>query len=366
MLPLLASGWIQPTHSPYSFTHSVTHFPLFGAVYCQCMKSDQPLYRPIILRALKTAWLHKELWPIAAIAGIAGTGTVLNDILTQGNGALAFPETGGGAFSFISFLQIYFGYLVAATPQTAMASFFLFSLVVCFIVWVITTAQHVILRAIHRATQLKKRLSFRELLTEAERPRIIRLFVINIFFKLLIVNSLLVGSLLLHGLNTSTVIADAFFGFIFAFLIVAVVFALNVLEVFSLIQVAKANDGIVDAIQDAWKMFSNHKAVSLEMSAVLFGINFLMTVGYILGIVIISVPFLFLFGLAIGSGSLTAVSAVSLSLVVTFITVTIAMAGFVTTFTLSAWTELVYKLSKAKSPVHARLHKHGARLFAQK
>ncbi len=330
------------------------------------MKSDQPLYRPIILRALKTAWLHKELWPIAAVAGIAGTGTVLNDILAQGNGALSFQETGGGAFSFISFLQIYFGYLVAATPQTAIASFFLFSIVICFLVWFITTAQHVILRAIHRAAQQKQPLAFRAILNEAERPRIVRLFVLNIFFKLLIVNSLLVGALLLRNLNASEVLADAFFGFIFAFSVVALVFALNIMEVFSLIHVAKANDGLVDAIDDAWKMFSNHVAVSLEMSAVLFGLNFLMTVAYILGVIVMSVPFLFLFGLALSTGSLPAVSAVSLSLVVTFITLTIATAGFVTTFTMSAWTELVYKLAKAKVPVKPRLHSHGARLFAQK
>ncbi len=330
------------------------------------MTSDQPLYRPIILRALKTAWLHKELWPIAAIAGIAGTGTVLNDIITQGNGALAFPETGGGAFSFISFLQIYFGHLAISTPASAIVSFFVLASLVCAGIFVVTTAQHTILRAIHRAAQQKAKLPFRELLNEAEQPRLIRLLVINLFFKLLIVNTLLVGSLMLQSLNTSTSITDAFFGFIFAFTIVALVFGFNVLEVFSLIQVAKANDGLVDAIQDGWKLFSDHKAVALEMSAVLFGINFFMTVAYILGIVVIAVPFLFLFGLAITSGSLTAVSLVSLALIVTIITLTIAMAGFVTTFTLSAWTELVYKLSKAKSPVRPRLHTHGARLFAQK
>jgi len=330
------------------------------------MASDQPLYRPIILRALKTAWLHKELWPIAAIAGILGTGTVLNDIITQGNGALAFPETGGGAFSFISFLQIYFGHMATSTPSVAITSFIFFATMICATLFVVTTAQHTILRAIHRAAQQKNKLPFRILLNEAEHPRSIRLFVINLFFKLLIVNTLLVGALILQSLNTATNLSDAFFGFIFAFTVVAVVFGLNVLEVFSLIQVAKDNDSLVDAMRDGWKLFSDHKAVSLEMSAVLFGVNFLITVAYILGIVIISVPFLFLFGLAITSGSLTAVSLVSLGLVVSLVTFTIAVAGFVTTFTLSAWTELVYKLSKAKSPVRARLHLHGARLFAQK
>lgn len=330
------------------------------------MKSDQPLYRPIILRALKTAWLHKELWPIAAVAGIAGTGTVLNDIITQGNGALAFPETGGGAFSFISFLQIYFGHLSVSTPQTAIASFFLFAFVLSSVVLLVTTAQHVILRAIHRATQEKKPISARELIREAEHPRLIRLFVINLFFKLLIVNSLLVGTLLLHTLNTTAVLSDAIFGLIFAFTVVAIVFALNVLEVFSLIYVAKADDGLVDAMRDAWDLFAEHKAVSLEMSAVLFGINFLVTAAYLLGVVVLSVPFLFLFGLAIATGSLGAISAISIALVITFVTASIATLGFITTFTLSAWTELVYKLGKAKSPVRARLHTHGARLFANK
>jgi hypothetical protein len=160
------------------------------------------------------------------------------------------------------------------------------------------------------------------------------------------------------------VIADAFFGLIFACVIVAIVFALNVFSIFSLIQVAKANDGIVEATRDAWEMFSNHKAVALEMSAVLFGMNFLLTVAYVLGVVILAVPFLFLFGVAVTAGSLTAVSVIGVLFSLTLLTATICMGGFMTTFTLSAWTGLVYRLANAKTPVRARLHEHTATIFA--
>ncbi|MFA5945969.1 MAG: hypothetical protein WC802_03620 [Patescibacteria group bacterium] len=327
------------------------------------MKPSVPLYRPILSRALSTAWLHRELWPLAAIAGIAGTGTVLNDVLSQANTALAFPESADGAVGFVSFLQIYFSHLMAATPTNAIISFFLFSGIFLVFFFLVIGAQHTLLRALHRAATNKAVVPLKTLVAEARHPRFIRMFVINVFFKLLIVNTLLVGTMLLHTFDINGVVADAFFGFIFACTIVAVVLFFNVLSVLTLIEAAKDDTGMVASMEKAWKMIAKNPLVCLEMSAMLFGADLIFTVIYIILMVLLAVPFAVLLAVAVGVGSLGAISAVSLGFILMLLTLTISSAGFMTTFTFSAWTELAYKLAKAKA-VTARVHQHAARLLA--
>ncbi len=327
------------------------------------MKPSAPLYRPLLSRALATAWFHRELWPLAAIAGLAGTGTVLNDVLTQANAALAFPETGDGAVGFVSFLQIYFSHLMVANPQNAVVSFFLFACIGLAAFLLIIGAQHTLLRALHRAAANKAPVPFQTLVTEAKHPRFIRMLVINVFFKLLIVNTLLVGTFLLQTFHVNAVVSDAVFAFIFACSIVMVVLFLNVLSVLTLIEATRSDTGIVASMEKAWKTLNANPLVCIEMSAMLFAADLIFSLLYVVALVVLAVPFALLFAFAVSIGSLLAISIISLAFVVIGVTMTISTAGFITAFTFSAWTELSYKLAKTKA-VSARVHEHAARLIA--
>lgn len=327
------------------------------------MKAPQPLYRPILKKALDTAWFHRELWPVAAIAGIAGTGTVLNDLLSQGKNAFAFPEYSATEFfGFMHFLKLYFSYLVHADATNAVGSFLIFLGVVILGAVCVIGAQHVILRTIHRAANEKEHLSGKELIKEMRHPRFGRLLALNFFFKLMIANLLIAAGLLLRDLETSSVFWDAFFGLIFAMIAVSLTFSLNVMAVFSLITVTKSDATLYEAVATAYKTLRSHPLVCLEMSTLLFGMNFLFTVAYISIIIFSAWPLLLLFTAALSAGSMALISFGTVLTVLLFLTFSIAFAGFVTTFTYSAWTELSYKILRAKK-VHPRLHLHGKRLM---
>jgi hypothetical protein len=328
------------------------------------MKAPAQLYRPLLKKALSTAWFHRELWPLAAVAGILGTGTAVNDILAQmRNTALSSDGTGGASNDVYTFFHGYFTYFSHTDIGSTIGSFLILFGIGIFLTVLLLSAQHAILRTVHRAANNKQKVSARELLNEASHVRFRRLFVLNAFFKILTVNILLVTGFLLTGLNGDTVVADALFGVIFSIFALALIFSLNIIGVYSIINVTKDNDTVTEALEEALERFMSHPLVSLEMSVLMFGLNFLFTVLYLAVILMAATPLLALLNTAIQTGNILAVSTVSVFSLILLLTFTISFAGFITTFTYSAWTELTYKIKKAKK-VPARLHLHGKRAMS--
>lgn len=328
------------------------------------MRVTPPLYRPIFQRALKTAWHHRELWPLAALAGLLGTGTILNDLLSQVRSLLISKQTLGDVSGFFVFFKVYFSNLVQATPANAVISCLIFLTLTLLFVCALVTAQHVILRTVHRAAAKKTPLSGRALLKEVLHPRFARLLVLNTFFKVLLLNLLLTSGLLLSSLHTSTVVADAFFGLVFMVTVTLLALALNILCVLSLIAVTRDNASATDALGEAWETLQAHPVVCLEMSILLFGLSFLFTAAYTSALLVSAVPFVWLFMTAFETGSVFILSVVSLFFALVLVTFTIAFGGFVTTFTYSAWTELAYKVMRGHK-LSPRLHVHGKNLLAE-
>lgn len=328
------------------------------------MKREEPLYRPIILRALKTAWYHKELWAIAALAGILGTGTVLNDFLAQVRNALLFPN-GETVMStdFLIVLKFYFGSLVNADPHNIIASFLIFFGAAVLLVALVICAQHTILRTVHRAANNKTPVKSTLLLKEMSHPRFRRLLIINAFFKLVIANLLIVSTLLLLSLRGDYIIADLLFGGLFAVIAITMTFSLNILAVLSLIAATRDDVNTIDALEEALETLKEHPAICFEMSTILFAMNFFFTICYILGLIVVAPLAILIFTSVLANGTLFAVSMVSVLTLVYFLTFTIAFGGFTTTFTYSAWTELSYKIMKARKKLKPRIHHHSRQLL---
>ncbi len=328
------------------------------------MKTSAPVYRPILKKAFATAWFHRELWPLAAIAGILGTGTAVNDILAQlRNTVLSGAGNSAASTDVYTFFHGYFTYFVSITLQSALGSFLIFFGLLLLGTVLLIGAQHAILRTVHRAAGKKQKISARALLNEMSHLRFRRLLVLNAFFKLLTVNILVATGFLLANLSADKIVSDAIFGLIFGLFSLGIILALNIVGVFSLIAVTKDNASTTDALDEAIQTFSSHPLVTLEMSVMLFALNFLFTLVFIALLLMGAAPALALVTSAIDSGSLVAVSAVSIAIILAFLTLTIAFGGFVTTFTYSAWTELSYKMGGAKK-VHPRLHVHAKRMLA--
>jgi hypothetical protein len=328
------------------------------------MKEEAAVYRPILKHAFQTAWFHRELWPLAAFAGLLGTGTIFNDLLTQAEKGLSLPkESAFEYFGLLQFIKVYFSYLLKADPTNAIGSFLLFAGVGILFLTIVIAAQHAILRTVHRASAKKAHIKATELVKEMRHPRFSHLILINLAFKLLIGNLLIATGLLIAELQINYVVADAFFGMIFAVTCIALAFTLNVIAMLSLIETTKHEEvTLFEALENAYKTFRAHPLVCLEMSAVLFGLNFLLTIGYVVTLILGAVPAILLFLTALKTGSTLLMSIGTSAVIFLFIVFSIAVAGFVTTFTYSAWMELSYKIARTKV-VRPRLHLHGKRLL---
>ena len=326
------------------------------------MKAHVPVYRPILKHALETAWIHRELWPIAAVAGLAGTGAVVNDVLNHAKLAASFPssrfsETFGNLHLFETYRdQI----IVATTGQITLITLTLI-LMVILAAFVVAACQQVILRVAHLALKRKTHLSFAQIRQEFMHPRVFRFLSLDLLLKLMIVNLMIVGTWLISGLNIGQIVTDAVFGLIFSATILSLALTLNVLVVMALIGVARKDLGLAESLTYAWRAYRRHSVIFLEMSLLLFAVNFLISSAYDGTILVLGVTATLGFMAALASGSFPVYLCLVALTGLIAVVITLAFAGFATTFTYSAWAALAERLEK--TTITPRVVVHGQRMF---
>lgn len=321
------------------------------------MKVHVPIYRPILKQALETAWIHRELWPIAAVAGLAGTGAVINDVLNQAKLAVNIPNSRLGEvlanwpifeayqenFNFISLTHITLGTLIMIA-------------ITLFGVAVVAACQQVIIRVAHTALKHKRHLSLREIGREFVHPRIFRFITLILFLKLAVANLMLVTKFLVANLQFGQIVSDAFFGLVFALAVLAFTLSLNVVVIIALIGIARKNLSLGQSLAYAWNIYRRHAFICLEMSILLFAFNFLVSAAYDGTLIAVGAPAVIAFLSALKTGSLAMyIVLVALTTLLTVV-ITLAFAGFATTFTYAAWTGLADRLEKKTVPPRVIWH----------
>lgn len=311
------------------------------------MKSEPSVYRPIMLRSLKTAWAHKELWLFALIASLAGTGVVINDVLKQARILFApTVETYQGLLgNSIAFIINYVRNLLLAGDGYIIGTSFAVVFTFIAIAFIVATSQQLVLVAMHRAVRRKKQLPWRELLKGIHHLHAIRVLGINLVFRLsafivLTGSGLLLRNLVIAG-NVDILIALAF-----SALTLGVAFAMNIIAMFSLIGVAREELPFFQALREGMERLLRHPVISFEVSALLFAVNLVFSLCFLLGLAILAAPSALLFAEAISTNSLAAIIVVAVGSLVAFIAWTAASVGFATTFTYAVWTELIERLDK--------------------
>ncbi len=296
------------------------------------------VYRPILKHALDTAWTHRELWPLAAIAGIAGTGTVVNDILKLGQLGQVFS-------GFNPFGGLHFAWLTTGPAQATVSSLLVLALAWLGVV-LIATCQQIMLRITHHALKQKTHLSFKEIRSDMLHPRVLRFLTLDLFLKLAIVNLVVVSGLLVSYLNFSHSLPDALFGIIFLIGTLTLALCLNILVMLALIGIARQDLSVGRAIIYALRLFRKHTLIYFEVSLLLFAINFLISITYVCTLLILAVPVIFGFLGVLKTGSTFGYLGLASVTSLIVASITVAFAGFTTTFTYAAWTALVERLEK--------------------
>lgn len=315
----------------------------------------------MFLRSIQAAWRHKELWPFALIASLAGTGVVVNDVLKQARMMFApTVETYQGLFgNAISFAITYIKSLIMAGDTYLIGAGFTVALVVLMLGIVIAIAQQLVLVAMHRAVRRKKRLSWHEILRGMRHLHVFRVLGINLVFRIAAIIVLTGSGLVLRNLVVSTQL-DMALGLGFAAITLGVAFALNIVAMFSLIGIAREDLPFLSALHEAMQRLLRNPVIAFEMSAMLFAVNLLLTVVFMLGLALLAAPSALLFAEAIGNGSLAGMMTIATVSVIAFVAWTGIVIGFATTFTYAVWTELVEKLDRA--PFTPRIHAYSRRL----
>lgn len=311
------------------------------------MSKHVPIYRPIFKQALGTAWKHRELWPIAAIAGIAGTGVVINDLLSQAKLATALPASGlRGLIANQKLVSLSWDQVFHVSLSNLTLSAVIALVVVVALLYVIIACQQVMLRVVHGAMKRSSHLHWPELKQAFLHPRTWRFFTLDLATKLFVTNLMIAASTLLILLRVNMNIFDGLFGVIFMTGVVTIALSVNILVMLALIGVTRQDLSLGQALSYAWHTYTNNTAVCLEMSMMLFGINFLLSTAYQGTLVIMGIPTVFTFVAALTSGSWVLYSLLVAIVAALFLTITLAFAGFATTFTYATWVDLAERLSK--------------------
>lgn len=325
-------------------------------------ETTSSFFRPLLGSALTHAWYHRELWPVAAVAGLAGMGVALNDVLTQARLSSTLPGTDPTTFiTSLGFTQDMLANIVLQGPRSVIVATIL-SLVLLFIGCLcVAWCQHIILRASHHALTTNTGLSLRELIKDASHPRIFRILIIDAFIKILILNIVIASGMLVTTLNPLTSFFDAFFGIIFTSFTLLLAFSLNIWGMLALVHIVKTSASISSALGYSWKIMEKNPTACIEFSLLLFAVTFALSLIGIAGLIIIggmSIPF---FGIVVSEETLLGISIVTFCSVVLATTWTIALAGCSTLVTYFGWTSLIDSLEKTKKQVVSRTAHHATR-----
>jgi hypothetical protein len=328
-------------------------------------KVNGPIYRPMLWRAFSTAWHHKELWPFAVLAGLAGSGVVVNDLLQQAQ--FAFTP-GTDAFGLINgdlgtFFQRYAALIIHSGTTNILYAILGIVLILGSGTFLIVLCQQMLIVALHRALHKKNHLSGRELVRSLRHHHFLRILGVDLLFHVVILIVLSGGGLLLRSLPINLPSGGAV-AVLLAATVLFVAFVLNVISMLTLIAVGEEHVSILRGMREGATRFLRHPLVSCEVAMLVFAANLGLTIAYFFGLTAIGIPIGLLFAEAFTSGTLAemiGIASVGALLAGMF---TVLAAGFMTTFTYGVWMNLAEYLERA--PFGSRFHHHIRRHFAHK
>ncbi|MFA6017778.1 MAG: hypothetical protein WCT28_03980 [Patescibacteria group bacterium] len=316
-----------------------------------------PIYRPMLWRALKTAWQNKELWPFALFAGLAGSGVIVNDLLQQAQIALN-PKDNlitmfGGSIG--TFVQQYAKLIISSGTNNIIYTT-LGALIILFGgTFLVILCQQLLLVALHKAVHKKIRLTSRELLHSLHHHHFLRILGVDLLFHVLIFLVLGGGATLMRNLPLDLP-AAGIITVILAAGTLFIAFVLNILTMLTLIAVGEERVNIINGVLEGVDRFLRHPLVACETALLVFATNLCLSVLYLFGLCILSIPIGLLFAEAINQSALFPMILISFLGVLSAAIFTIISAGFITTFTYSIWTLLAEQLDRA--PFTSRFHHH--------
>lgn len=322
------------------------------------------LYRNILKQAWNITWRHKYLWffgLFVALLGNSGEYEIIARKLSL-NASGNFLNFGGlaetGIFSGSALVNI--GQLFKSEPFTVIMILVVWLVILVllgFLLWLIIVSQAALVN--NSATIITNKRKGQDIGIKdgvmAGTKYFWPVLGLNIVIKIIIYSAITLVSLpiiftiarvgssaeLAPALSTGT---NLLFILLFIIFIPAAV-ALSFIIKYAICYVVIKGSRFIDSIRQGWQLFIKNWLVSVEMAFLLFFINFLVGLGILLVVLILTIPFLFLAILAYKLISLTSFWLIVIIGLTFFLFIIIAGGAALATFQTASWTGLYIELT---------------------
>ncbi|MDD5341902.1 MAG: hypothetical protein PHH01_00145 [Patescibacteria group bacterium] len=303
------------------------------------------IYNDIIKKAWRIIWRNKFLWFFGLFLVWIGqeVETLIRNYYLQTEGSLSldswrelFKSGFGGIFSDA------WG-LVSSTTLTAVVVMLVFVLLLILVVWLTVISVGGI---IHSTIQAEngKAVAYNQAFAIGQKH----------FWKNLIVYLLAKIAdyifLILTGLVASLV-AFGVIGVVVSVIMILLSFAVSLIIGFvakyAACYVVARGQTLTEAVRSGWKLFIKNWLASIEMAVIIFVINFIVSLGLIIVLVIVSVPFLLLV-VILSQGMAGASNVLLYVLTAIILLVTVFVGSVLSSFQFSAWVLFFLKLDQGK------------------
>lgn len=315
----------------------------------------KPFYRPILKEALHHVFVERDAWIFGVFALLIGSGSALETVVRAKNG---LEQVGSPLLSQIfpslENMRQWIDQISVLSPLRAIVTVLCVILFVAILLVIGTSAQAIIVHGITRRSA--KTRTLKQLVVIAKK-HILKILAVDALMKVgLILSALiLLAPLTVHLFIFSDVIVlmQTLVGY-------GLMLAVTIISVFAISGIVNHKLTLKKAIIEAFQVFKNHPATSLEVSLVLFSINIGVGLLALLFLVILSLPYTFFFiiGASIGSALVT-----TLSTAITFfiaMAVLVVLGGVTTAYNYSVLSITYKKLrrDKSSSKISRMVHTH--------
>ncbi len=314
------------------------------------MRKTITTYSDLFQKAWRLTWEHKELWIIAALAGLVNTGAVFHNVL---RGFARFQpadqfqlENVQEFFLGIPWLITYLERIVTLSPVRIVVTIVSAAILLIAFALIIMAAQHLLVLGIDQKTKSKKRLNISALAHTIRHAHLWRLFAVNIIVAILVTITIALGSLILLPLLSDSLLLDTLaFSGVYA-LVLPILFILNALGMLSLVEIVRHDRNVIKAIASAWTIMRGHWLVVLETTLLLFIVNALASLLLILVISVYTLICIMLLFAAFNVGSFLMMGVVGVLGILGAAIIFIFYAGIVVSFNYSVWIQLSRRLER--------------------
>lgn len=303
---------------------------------------DTQLYRPVLKNAFAFAWKEKRFWILAFFATLMMSGGIYDLAFRRwsdatGRGiAAGLPEEYAlpNVLELVASVQSGVGF-----PVWMMAALGIALVVAVIFVWLAIASQGALIAAAA---------GVRHSSLATGNAHFWKLFWINIGNKIAIGVALFIlgipATMLAAGAPEAVGLSLTAF-----IILIPLVLIISFLSLYAMTAVVVREESVGGAVAHAWRTFTAHWLVSLEMAFIIFGIDVLAALAISLGLFVAALPFILLLIAAAALGSAAGVSFIMAALALALLGLVFAVGSFLTALRYSAWTGLFLRFEKKRA-----------------